>query len=171
MAEPTTTPAMVPSMDPAIMPPMPMPPLPPPARPPRGPSVRSSVPGARISVRVADRASDSGPVVEGRVALGRVRAQLAEEDLALLGGELLERLDVHLLDLLGRRGAEQVAVALDGDLVGAALRAGRASPADRSRRSAGCSSRPRSLSRNPMVVPLADGRIGGDRRPHQPPPP
>ena len=58
IAEPTTTPAMVPIIEPAIMPPMPMPP------PPKEPreNVFWSVPGWRISARVAARARSAGSV-------------------------------------------------------------------------------------------------------------
>ena len=57
MAEPTTTPAMVPIIEPMTMPPIPMPPAPP--KEPRE-KVFCSVPGRRISARVAARARSAG---------------------------------------------------------------------------------------------------------------
>ena len=52
---------------------------------------------------------------------GSAVAQLPKEQLALLRSEAGERLLVHLLDRFGRSGAEQVPVALNGDLVVASL--------------------------------------------------
>jgi hypothetical protein len=76
---------------------------------------RSIVPGWRSSERVADVASEAGSFLRG------VRGQLFEEDIALFGCQLCERLAVYLVDGFRGRGTQQVAVALDGDLILAAL--------------------------------------------------
>src|SRR6478609_512637 len=51
------------------------------------------------------------------LTLGKVLVEALEDHLALLGGELGEGLGVHPLDVLRRRGAQQVLVAGDGPLV------------------------------------------------------
>ena len=66
------------------------------------------------------------------VARGGIRAELLEQQASLFGGEPFERLLMGLLDRLGRRGPQQIAVALDRDLVvGASLGLGHILPADR----------------------------------------
>ncbi|CAQ01171.1 hypothetical protein CMS1057 [Clavibacter sepedonicus] len=152
MAEPTTTPAMVPSMDPAIMPPMPIA-APPPARPPRGPRVRSSVPGARISERVAERASDSGRSSTG--ASPSAASELSwRKRISRCSGVSLRNAS-RCTSSIFSGGAVRRRYRYRSTAISSALRS-RGAPSDaRPGRPSGCSSRPRSLSRNPMVMPLA----------------
>ena len=77
------------------------------------------MPGWRISARVAARARLRGSSLCGRSPADG-GGELHQHLLPLVRGQLGEGLGMGLLDLVGRRGPQEVAVALDGLLVGRA---------------------------------------------------
>jgi len=77
------------------------------------PNARSTVPGRRISARVAERASERGSSPSGPL-LGHLAAELLERQATLLGRQPLERLLVRQLDPLRRRRAPSAASAWAG---------------------------------------------------------
>ena len=121
IAEPMTTPAIVPSIELPIMAPIEGPACI--GRPFGGRAREGALHAARLAhLGARRRARECGRILGGDPLTGRGLLGEGDVDLvALLGRELRERLGVHRLDRLGRGGAQQVAVALDGQFVLAQL--------------------------------------------------
>src|SRR5690606_17788178 len=92
-----------------------------------GPASEAALEGAGVAhLRARRHAGQVTRVVRRRtLCRGHRVAELGQDLAALLGCELRERLGVRLLDAVRGSGAQQVAVALDRDLVLAAPRAAR----------------------------------------------
>ena len=88
----------------------------PPPIPPR-PNARSTVPGSRISARVAVRASERGSSAVPRSDSGTTAFEVLQRQAALLRGQPFERLPVRLLEAVRRRRPHEVPVALDSPFV------------------------------------------------------